>query len=527
MKSLLLGLALLLSTTRLFAQKVYWQQQLRYTIEAELNDTEKSITGFETVVYKNNAPNTLDFIWFHLWPNAYKHDSTAMMMQIQSDSSRKEKATAFSPGSIDGLVFKVNGKLAQTQAHANPQYIDITKVVLPAPLLPGDSVVITTPFKVMLPPYFSRSGHADGEFMVCQWYPKPAVFDRQGWHEFPYLDMGEFYSEYADYVVSLTVPSAYVVGATGSLLTQEEAEVYKRIGAKNASSRKKDLTLYTSPFNTPKKTLSYFAKQVPDFAWFADKSFIIQYDTVKLHSGRTIDAFSYYHNKKKTPWVNSIDYIKDAIHHYSTWIGEYEYPTVQAVEGPKNNSSGGMEYPMITLITSPDETAETLDGVITHEVGHNWFMSMLGSNERDHTWMDEGLNTFFQFRYEAEKYRGNSVFGKNIPANVKRLPPDQFLDLVYNAIHKGVPMNSAMDVTASMFPSSREYGLASYIKAALWMRLLEIHVGPEKAQNAIQLYFQQWKNKHPQPADMQASFEKATGENLDDFFGLTKKEGKF
>jgi hypothetical protein len=526
MKSLLLGLSLF-ATTTLFAQKNYWQQQLRYTIQAEFNDTEKTITGSEAIVYKNNSPNTLDFIWFHLWPNAYKHDSTALMMQIRNDTSRQEKAMLFSPGSIEGLAFNVNGKPAQTQPHPNPQYIDITKVVLPGPLLPGDSVVITTPFKVILPPYFSRSGHADGEFMACQWYPKPAVFDQLGWHEFPYLDMGEFYSEYADYSVSLTVPSAYVVGATGTLLTKEEADIYKRIGAKNAANRKKDPALYASPFKTPRKTLTWFAKQVPDFAWFADKNFVIQYDTVTLPGGKTIDAFSYYHNKRKTPWVNSIDYIKDAVHHYSAWIGEYEYPTVQAVEGPKNNSSGGMEYPMITLITSPDEAAESLDATITHEVGHNWFMSMLGSNERKHTWMDEGLNTFFQFRYEAEKYRSNSIFGKSIPSNLKKLPAGQFLDVVYNAIHQSLPMNSAIDIPADMFPSSMEYGLVSYIKAALWMHILEASVGPEKTQRAVQHYFQQWKNKHPQPADMQASFEEATGEKLNDFFELIKKEGKF
>lgn len=526
MKSRLLVLALF-ATAPLFAQTPYWQQQLRYTIQAELNDTEKTITGFETIVYKNNSPNTLDFIWFHLWPNAYKNDSTALMMQIRSDSSRKNKVTTFSPGTIQGLAFTVNGKPAQTQPHTNPQYIDITKVVLPDALMPGDSVVITTPFKVILPPYFSRSGHADGEFMACQWYPKPAVFDQRGWHEMPYLDMGEFYSEYADYSVSLTVPSAYVVGATGTLLTKEELDVYKSTGAKNASRRKKDPTPYKSPFKTPKKTLTWSAKQVPDFAWFTDKNFVIQYDTVKLPGNTTVDAFSYYHNKKGTPWVNSIDYVKDAVRHYSAWVGEYEYPTAQAVEGPKNNSSGGMEYPMITLITSPDEDAETLDAVIAHEVGHNWFMSMLGSNEREHAWMDEGLNTFFQFRYEAEKYRSNSIFGKSIPSTIKKLPADQFLNAIYNAIHQGLPINSAMDIPSDQFTTSREYGLASYIKTALWMHILESAVGPEKTQRAVQLYFKQWKNKHPQPADMQASFEEATGENLDDFFTLIKKEGKF
>ena len=295
----------------------------------------------------------------------------------------------------------------------------------------------------------------------------------------------------------------------------------------NTSQRKKKPALYAPVSDTPTKTLSYQAKHVPDFAWFADKDFVIQYDTIRLKSGRIIDAFSYYHNKRKTPWTNSIDYIEDAVRRYSGWIGEYEYPTAQAVEGPKNNSSGGMEYPMITLITSPDSEEEKLDGVITHEVGHNWFMSMLGSNERAHTWMDEGLNTYYQFRYEAEKYRGNSIFGGTIPANIRKLPADQFLAVIYNAIYKNLPMKSAMDIPADQFPDSNEYGLVSYVKTALWMYIIESALGQGKLDMAVQNYFSKWKHKHPQPNDMQAAFEEATGENLDTFFKLTKQEGNF
>ncbi|HEY3405937.1 MAG TPA: M1 family metallopeptidase [Ohtaekwangia sp.] len=523
MKYIILS-GLLLVNVSLLAQSSYWQQHLQYTIEVELNDVEKSLTGRETIRYKNNSPDTLNFIWFHIWANAYKNDSTALLKQIRRDSTRQEKEKSLGYGSLDGLSFTVNNTPAQTEPHPNPNYIDVIKVLLPQPLLPGDSTTISTPFKVKLPPYFSRSGFSEGEFMICQWYPKPAVYDKSGWHEFPYLDMGEFYSEYGDFNVSITLPSAYVVGATGSLLTKEELQAYKTTGAKNVANRNK--VVKYAPAKQPKKTLRYSATQVPDFAWFADKGFVIQYDTVKLRSGKVIDAFSYYHDKKKTLWNNSIDYVKDAVKKYSYWIGEYEYPTVQAVEGPSNNSSGGMEYPMITLITSPDANPESLDAVIAHEVGHNWFMSMIGSNERDHTWMDEGLNTYFQFRYEAEKYRSNSIFGNAIPEQLKALPADQFLDKIYMVIGSQIPMQSAMDIPADQFPNSMEYGIVSYIKTALWMYIFESAVGREKAALAIQNYFTKWKNKHPQPADMQASFEEAAGIKLDELFQLTKKEGK-
>lgn len=525
MKKYLVILFVLLSGTS-FAQEKYWQQAVSYDIDVTLNDQDKSLKGTEKIVYKNNSPSTLDFIWFHIWPNAYKQESTALFQQLKNDTSRVKKMEKYSYGSIDGLNFKVNGKVAQTEAHSNPQYIDIIKVKLPAPLKPGDSVSITTDFRVKLPSYFSRSGFADGEFMICQWYPKPAVFDKNGWNEFPYLDMGEFYSDYANFKVNITVPSEYIVGATGVLQNADELAQYKSIGAKNAANRTGTPVLYQPKSKNGTKKLTYVMNNVPDFAWFADKRFVIQYDTVKLASGKAVDVFTYYHPKKETLWVNSVDYVKDAIRHYSNWIGTYEYPVVQAVEGPANNASGGMEYPTITLITSPDAKKESLDGVIAHEVGHNWFMSMLGSNERMHTWQDEGLNTYFQFRYEAEKYRANSVFGDAIPKEVRALPADQFLTRIYGALG-GIPMKSAIETPAADFVSSDEYGLISYMKTAVWLFILENQVGRDKVDAAFKHYFDLWKNKHPQPEDLKAAFEESLGVNLDRYFGLLKQEGSF
>jgi len=525
MQKSFLTILLSLFSFSIFAQQAYFQQDLNYDIDVTLNDKDKSLKGFETIVYKNNSPSDLNFIWFHIWPNAYKNESTALFKQINGDTSRKEKLKNVTYGSIDGLNFRVNGKTAKTEAHPNPEYIDIIKVLLPSVLKSGDSVTITTDFTVKLPSYFSRSGYADTEFMVTQWYPKPAVFDRDGWHEFPYLDMGEFYSEYANYKVNITLPSGYVVGATGVIQNADELAAYKTIGAKNTANRNKP-TIYTPVNKSATKTLTYSVKNVPDFAWFADKDLVIQYDTVKLASGKIVDAFSYYHNKKNTLWANSIDYIKDATKHYSKWIGEYEYPVVQAIEGPKNNASGGMEYPTITLITSPDAKKETLDGVITHEVGHNWFMSMLGSNERMHTWQDEGFNTYFQFRYEAEKYKSNSIFGDAIPAKIKELPTDKFLASIYGAL-SNVPMQSAIETPAADFKTSEEYGLISYAKTALWLYLLQSEVGQEKFDKAFQAYFSEWKNKHPTPADFKSSMEKSLGVNLDKYFALLNQQGKF
>ncbi len=524
MKKLIVFLLLLINLNA-FAQNSYWQQQVDFQIDVALNDIEKTLNGNAKITYKNNSPTTLDFIWFHIYPNAYKQETTAMFQQIKSDPSRKKKMANYTYGSIDGLSFKQDGKVATVEPHNNPQYIDVVKVLLPNPLKPGETANITTDFSVKLPSYFSRSGFADGEFMVTQWYPKPAVFDVNGWHEFPYLDMGEFYNDYGNYKVNITLPSAYVVGATGVLKTEDELSQYRTIGAKNNAERNDKPTLYVAKSNAT-KTLSYEMENVPDFAWFADKNFVIQYDTAKLASGKVVDVFTYFHNKKKKIWTASVDYTKDALKKYSNWIGEYEYPVVQVVEGPKNNSSGGMEYPTITLITSPDAKPASLDAVITHEVGHNWFMSILGSNERMHTWQDEGLNTYFQFRYEAEKYKTNAVFGNAIPENIKALPADQFLASVYNAMIN-VPIKPAIDTPADKFASAQDYSMTSYVKTALWLYILESNVGREKMDQAFKTYFNDWKNKHPSPNDLKASFEKSLGVNLDDYFKLLNKEGDF
>jgi hypothetical protein len=507
-------------------QTSYWQQYLRYNINAQLNDKEKSITGSETIVYKNNSPQTLSYIWFHIYPNAYKDQSTALFQQIKNDPQRKEKLKQPTTGYITNLAFTVNGAKATIEPHPNAQYIDVIKVILPKPLQPGDSATIATPFKVQLPSYFSRSGFADGEFMVCQWYPKPAVFDKDKWHEMPYLDMGEFYSEYASYNVNITLPSQYVVSATGVLQTPSEAAAYKTLGAFNTLHKTDSKPKMYSPQNSAiTKTLSYYADSVPDFAWFADKGFIIEYDTMSLQSSKVIDAFTFYHNNSNTQWANSIDYVKDAVKHYSGWVGEYAYPIVQAVEGPKNNSSGGMEYPTVTLITSPDAKPQTLDAVIAHEVGHNWFMSMLGTNERTNPWMDEGMNSYYQFRYEAGKYRSNAIFGDKIPQAIKKLDEQTFLASIYQVM-MSIPIQPALSTPSANYSSSEDYGLTAYVKAAEWMHLLETSIGREKVDSAFRHYFSLWKFKHPQPEDMKAAFEEATGEGLDHFFSLLTKEGK-
>jgi hypothetical protein len=520
MKKIFAAIACLI-TLNLFAQDNYWQQHINYKINVSLNDKNNSLKCWEELQYTNNSPDQLSFIWFHLWENAYKNDNTAFSKQLLRDKKGQDRLTKFQDrGFIDSLNFTVDGVKATLEY--DPQNIDVAKLILPKPLQPGGSIKIQTPFYIDLPQYISRSGHDGQSYMICQWFPKPAVYDRKGWHSFPYLDMGEFYSEYGNFDVNITLPSQYIVGATGSLQNADELNQYKKIGTANvASGSKTNSTKYIAS-SAATKTLNYKADNVLDFAWFADKDFIVRYDTLQL-ANKTIDVFTYAHPDGNKNWIHSTDYVKSGAKAYSGYFGDYPYPVVQAVEGPKNENSGGMEYPMITLITSPDATEPMLDAVITHEVGHNWLMGILATNEREHGWMDEGINTYYQFRYEAEKYRFNSVFGDQIPKEVKQKPAREFQALVYNALSR-IPMEGAIDTPSEDFASEDQYGIVVYVKTAIWMYNLEQELGREKFDNIIHDYYNQWKFKHPYPEDMKAIFQKDAGKDMTPEFDLLKKK---
>jgi hypothetical protein len=516
----LLSFCLLFFSVAAFAQIPYWQQKTDYVIDVSLNENNHSLSGFLELTYTNNSPDPLTFIPFHLWPNGYKNETTAFAKQLLRDAEGKARwKNMKDKGAMDSLQFKVNGVDAVSET--DPQNIDVVKLILPAPVAPGQQVKITTPFHVKLPTYGSRMGHKGQSYIVCQWYPKPAVYDAKGWHAMPYLDQGEFYSEFGNFKVNITLPGAYVVGASGVLQNKEELAIYKRIGAANYLNSSK--VGYTPAVNGV-KTLTFVGENIHDFAWFADKDFIVKYDTLQLPSGKVIDAFAYHHPDGNEEWKNSVRFVKSAVMHYSSWIGEYPYPVVAAVEGPKNEMSGGMEYPMITLITSPEANMETLDAVITHEVGHNWFYGILASNERQHPWMDEGINTYYQFRYEAEKYRGNTLFGDDIPKEVKQKPVEDFQAAIYSALGR-IPMEEPIETPAAAFKDKNQYGLIEYVKTSIWMYILELNLGRENLERAMQAYYNEWKFKHPYPQDLQKALEKSLNKDLSKYFDVLHKKG--
>lgn len=500
--------------TSAYSQQNYWQQEVNYNITVSLDDKEHTLDGFEKIEYINNSPDTLHFIWFHLWPNAYKNDKTLFSDQLLENGSTKFYfSDQEQKGYINRLDFKIDDVTAGIEDH--PQHIDIVKVILPVPLAPGQKTIITTPFHVKLPYNFSRGGHEGESYQATQWYPKPAVYDKSGWHPMPYLDQGEFYSEFGKFDVNITVPQNYVVAATGELQNADEKEWLKTRSTFTWEPVKQKEKLKSGEIKTTTqlfpesaketKTLRFTQDNIHDFAWFADKRFIVRQDTVQLNSGRTINVFAYYTRSDYTAWQNAVQSGKNAIHHYSSLVGEYPYNVVSIVQGPES-FGGGMEYPTITVI-SPITNVKSLDKTIVHEVGHNWFYGILASNERDHPWMDEGVNSYYEAKYAENKYGQEPQLERLLFESKAATKTDQPIDL------------------SSEKYSEINYGLSVYYKTAEWLRYLEEKIGTDLFNNAMQEYYHRWKFRHPYPSDFKKTFEDVTNRNLDSIFQYQSKTG--
>ena len=517
----LLSISIFLFTSSIFAQN-YWQQEVNYKISVKLNDKEHSFSAFEEFEYINNSPNSLDFLYIHIWPNAYKNNKTALAKQLYKNGEKELQFGADSlKGWIDSLDFKVNGEKVKWEF--DKENIDICKVYLNAPLKSGERINVTTPFKVKIPSgEISRLGHIGQSYQITQWYPKPAVYDKNGWNQMPYLNQGEFYSEYGSFDVSITLPNNYVVGATGDLQTESEIAFLDELAQKTKANLGGNPKNSGKPDKNPSfptsanewKTLRYTQKNVHDFAWFADKRYKVLKGEVELpHSKRKVTTWAMFTPKNEFIWKDAIEFINDGTYYYSKWNGDYPYNQVTAVDGTIS-AGGGMEYPNVTVIGNSNSKID-LEIVIVHEVGHNWFYGILGSNERVHGWMDEGLNTLNEMRYMETKYPNNKqlsdmVFGKNF--HFENLNHYDSGDLGYRLISI-LGEDQPLETHSAEF-TSMNYGLIMYQKTGLIFHYLKYYLGENEFDKAMSNYFETWKFRHPQPEDIRATLEKSTGKNL-------------
>ncbi len=532
-KILLIG-GFLLFFTNSFSQIPYFQQQTDYLIHAELDDSAHILKGNVTITYTNNSPDNLPFLYFHVWMNAFSSKTSAYAHQnLQQGNTRFYFAETDEMGGYKDLNFTIDGKKCEVEIDKN--HPDILKIILQNPLKTGEKVAISTPFTLHIPYAFSRGGHIGQQYLMTQWYPKPAVYDANGWHAMPYLDQGEFYADFGNFDVTLTLPENYIVGATGVLQTTSEKDFLEKIieNSKNTVQRdsygeggvKADnaqLALNNSLDSSSKKlkTIRFTAEKVIDFAWFADKNFKVLHSQTALKSGKMVDTYAYFTSKHIKLWSKAADYINQAVQFYSENVGDYPYPHASAVmtEAP---FEGGMEYPMITALSGRYD-AKSLDVTIAHEVGHNWFQGILATNERDHAWMDEGLNSFYDHRY-GEKYypkvtnTEGGIF--NWLLRGSGYNTNEFL--LHNLIQKRE--DQAATLTSDSLTQTNYY-LDAYEKPAIALQFLEKSMGKERLDILMKGYFKQWQFKHPQPSDfLNLLKSNISDETLATFFTLLNK----
>jgi hypothetical protein len=510
----------------------YFQQEVKYFINVTLDDTRHDLNGYESILYKNNSQDTLRFIYFHLWPNAYSGNKTELAGQLMmlNGKSRLFRDPELR-GYIDSLEFMVDGKTVQWDLL--PGLPDICKIILSKPIIHGDSIQITTPFHVKIPSATtSLLGHNGQSYNISQWYPKPAVYDRAGWHQMPYLDQGEFFSEFGNFDVSITLPDNYIVAATGNLMSEEEKKMLD-ILAEETSRMKISVDKKSGFAQSSKKmkTLRYTANQVHDFAWFADKRFLVKKGIVKLpDSGREITTWIMFTPQEMPLWIDALSYADSSIYFFSKLIGDYPYDSYTAVQSVLSGGAG-MEYPGVSVIGITKDPY-LLEEVIAHEICHNWFYSAIGTDERTFPYMDESIVGSYESRYMEKRFPHKKLweiyFRKEKVADllgadeipVQRIEETEWL--------MRARTNSEQPVNLPAPDYSRvDYNTMVYNKGAHGFTWLRLYLSDQIFDSIMHDYYIKWKNKHPGPDDLRAQFENATGKDLswffDDFLSTTKR----
>ncbi|MFM1999227.1 MAG: hypothetical protein RL204_1174, partial [Bacteroidota bacterium] len=496
----------------------YFQQEVNYKIDVTLDDVNNFIYGNEEFEYINNSKATLTELYIHLWPNGYKNEKTALAKQLASMGNYfLFYAQRRDIGYIDSLNFVIDGTPVTYTAFQG--YEDIALIHLPKPLAPGEKIKVATPFRVKLPSgSISRLGHIGQSYQITQWYPKPAVYDAQGWKPIPYLTQGEFYSEYGSFDVTINLPSNYIVGATGDLQTESEVKWMNELSEKAVPA---DESNAFPPSSEKMKSIRFTQSNVHDFGWFADKRWIVRKGSRELpNTKRVVTTWALFTPENAKKWEKANEYIGDALYSYSYWTGDYPYNQCTAVDGTIS-AGGGMEYPNVTVIGNAGSDFQ-LATVIIHEVGHNWFYGIFGSNERENGWMDEGINSFMETLTLEWKYGDPKLYNGILDEKLgQKLGLDRFPLSYQNELTYGITARFGNDQpiqTHSSYFSNVNYGAIMYKKTGLAFNYLKSYLGDDLFKKCMSTYFEKWKFKHPTPKDIRDVFESVSGKNLRWFF---------
>ncbi|AMM50440.1 aminopeptidase [Rufibacter sp. DG15C] len=505
----------------------YWQQRADYNIKAELNDDNQSLTGSETITYTNLSPDVLTYLWVQLDQNIFEKNSMTSLTRTNSVPARAPFSTAeaLAEQTFDG-GYKIKS-VKDANGKALPYTINFTmmRIDLPQPLRPKQSVKFSIDWTNLINDQKKQGGRGgyeffpeDGnyEYQMAQWFPRMAVYDDvNGWQHKQFLGTGEFALPFGDYKVSLTVPADHVVASTGELQNEDVLTSTQRNRLAQAKKANKPVLIVTPEEALKaekskakgKKTWTFVAKDVRDFAWASSRKFI--WDAMNVnYAGKNTLAMSYYPKEGNPLWGQySTEVVAHTIKVYSKFTIDYPYPVAISVHG----AVGGMEYPMISFNGGRPEkdgsyTERTKYGmisVIIHEVGHNFFPMIINSDERQWTWMDEGLNTFVQYLAEQEwqrDYPSSRGEARNMTTYMK----------MDKAMQQPIMTNSE---------SISQLGNNAYGKPATALNILrETVLGRKLFDYAFKEYARRWAFKHPMPADFFRTMEDASGTDLDWFW---------
>ena len=509
----------------------YWQQRADYVLSAEVNDDNQSLTGSGTITYYNYAPETLNYLWLQLDQNLFASNS---MTKLSSNSNIRDSIPAKTLAStVSAVPYKGGFTVWDVKDQSNNTLsttINYTmmRVELPKPIKTGDSFTFSLKWSYTINDRMLLGGRSGMEFFpedknyvytIAQWFPRMCVFDDyEGWQNKQFLGGGEFALTFGNYDVKITVPSDHVVGATGWLQNPKEV-----LSAKQIELFEKARTSFDKPIiivseaeavqkekerSKKKSTWNFKAENVRDFAFAHSRKFIWDAQAVKI-GDKTVMAQSLYPKEGNPLWEQeSTKAIKNTLEIYSERTIDYPYPTAYSVHA----ASIGMEYPMICFnFGRPPKTKqvdqrlkERMVGVIVHEVGHNFFPMIINSDERQWTWMDEGLNTFLEKETKRVRYPDFDLTSEIPKGQVSFMKGDKAM------------MRPIMAMSDNQ---SRYNGPNGYTKPSAALTLLrETVMGEELFDRAFKEYAQRWAFKHPKPADFFRSLEDASAVDLDWFW---------
>lgn len=505
----------------------YWQQRADYDIDIRLDDAKQHLTGKEKITYHNHSPHNLTYLWLQIDSNIFSPDSDSNKLRsfapsdrISTDMLKRIAAAKAFDGSAK--ITRVADSMGKALAHTIVK--TMMRIDLPQPLPPGESFKFEIDWNYQINDSAIVGGRAGCEFFekdgnyiyeVAQWFPRLVAFtDANGWQHKQFLGSGEFTLELGDYLVRITVPADHIVASTGVLQNVGEvltAEQQSRFTEARTAARPKFIVTPEEALenqkekSTEEKTWVYYAQNVRDFAWASSRKFIWDAQGHDVE-GNSVMAMSYYPNEGEPLWSKySTHSIIHTLNVYSRYTFAYPYPIAISVNGPV----GGMEYPMICFNgPRPQEdgtysagTKYGLISVIIHEVGHNYFPMIVNSDERQWTWMDEGINTFLQYLAEQE-------WEDDYPSN--RGEPSDIVG--YMLSNNQVPIMTNSE-------SVLQLGNNAYGKPATALNILrETILGRDLFDFSFKEYSRRWKFKRPMPADFFRTMEDASGVDLDWFW---------